>query len=328
MVQVVQVVLPLAVDGRQHDEAHDPLAVLAEGLDLPVEAFANGLLGDPQHVSAVHLFGVVLVVDGGEHGVEVEQHPLPQPADLDPLFQLRRGQVILEDGLHGVVDHLPDLTLQVLATLQGEEAEVVDDLALLVHDVVVVQQPFPRFEVVALHPLLGPADGTGDKRVRDDLALLRPHPLHGAGDALHAPEEAHQVVLETEEELRCARITLAARPPAQLAVDPAGFVPLRPQDVKAAVLDQVVTGLVVQLLVAGRIGGRHRLQIQAPFLRPVDGARLGDSRSEFDVRAAPGHVRRDRHRTGPARLDHDLRLALVLLGVEDVVDDTSPPEHA
>jgi hypothetical protein len=37
-----------------------------------------------------------------------------------------------------VLDHLPDLTLEVVAALEREQAQVVDDLALLIHDVVVV----------------------------------------------------------------------------------------------------------------------------------------------------------------------------------------------
>src|SRR3989304_10611942 len=44
--------------------------------------------------------------------------------------------------------------------------------------------------------------------------------------------------------------------------------------------------------------------------------------AEQDVGAAPGHVRGDRHRALAPRLRDDLRLALVVLGVEDLVPDT------
>jgi hypothetical protein len=48
-------------------------------------------------------------------------------------------------------------------------------------------------------------------------------------------------------------------------------------------------------------------------------ARLGHADTELDVGTAAGHVRRDRDRAGLAGLRHDLRLALVVLGVEHVV---------
>src|SRR3989304_4180846 len=43
--------------------------------------------------------------------------------------------------------------------------------------------------------------------------------------------------------------------------------------------------------------------------------------AEQDVGAAPRHVRGDRHRALAPRLRDDLRLALVVLGVEDLVPD-------
>ena len=49
--------------------------------------------------------------------------------------------------------------------------------------------------------------------------------------------------------------------------------------------------------------------------------------AEQDVRAAAGHVRRDRHRAGPAGLGDDLRLLLVELGVQDLVLDPAPLEE-
>ena len=53
----------------------------------------------------------------------------------------------------------------------------------------------------------------------------------------------------------------------------------------------------------------------------VEAAELDDALAELDVDAAAGHVRRDRDRAGLARVLDDLRLALVLLRVEDVVRD-------
>ncbi len=55
---------------------------------------------------------------------------------------------------------------------------------------------------------------------------------------------------------------------------------------------------------------------------------LHHARPQFDVGAAPRHVGGDRHRARPSRLRDDLRLALVVLRVEDVVLDAAAPQHA
>ena len=47
-----------------------------------------------------------------------------------------------------------------------------------------------------------------------------------------------------------------------------------------------------------------------------------------NIGTTPGHVRGDSHGTVPARLCNDLRLPLVVLGVEHMMGDTIPLEHA
>ena len=133
------------------------------------------------------------------------------------------------------LDHPARLGLQLLAPLQREEPQRVDHLALLVHHVVVLEQPLPLLEVLQLDPLLRLLDGPGDQAAGDDLALLRPALVHPAGDAV-GPEEPHQVVFEREEEDRLPRIALAAGPAAQLAVDPARLVPLGADDLESRLL--------------------------------------------------------------------------------------------
>ncbi len=133
---------------------------------------------------------------------------------------------------HRLVEHLEHLGLQVGA---GERcvAQAVDDLALLVHHVVVLEQVLADVEVVRLDPLLRAADRAGHQRVLDDLALLDAQRSMMAGDALGA-EEAHEVVLERQEEARRAGIALAAGAAAQLAVDAARLVALGAEDVQPA----------------------------------------------------------------------------------------------
>ena len=145
---------------------------------------------------------------------------------------------------------------------------------------------------MALDALLGGLDGTVEQRVLELLALLEAHALHHLGDAL-GTEEAHEVVLQRDEEVRRAGVALARAAAAQLPVDAARLMAL---------------------------GGQH-----------VQAAQLGDAGPEFDVGAAAGHVRGDGHRALLAGAGHDLGLLLVVLGVEHRVHDAllleQPAEH-
>ena len=119
------------------------------------------------------------------------------------------------------------------AEAEHHAAQRVDGLALLVHDVVVLEQVLADVEVVALDLLLGALDRLGEPGVLDLLALLHAQRLHQPGDALGA-EDAHQVVLERQVEARGARVALAAGAAAQLVVDAARLVALGAEDVEAA----------------------------------------------------------------------------------------------
>ena len=72
----------------------------------------------------------------------------------------------------------------------------------------------------------------------DRLVFLQPEPPQHRVHALGA-EDAHQVVLQRQEEFRAAGIALAARTAAQLVVDAAALVPLGADDVEAARIDRL-----------------------------------------------------------------------------------------
>ena len=112
-------------------------------------------------------------------------------------------------------------------------ALLVDDLALVVHDVVVFQQVLAHLEMLLLDLLLGAFQRLVDPGMDDRLALLDAQPLQHAVHALHAVD-AHQVVFQRQEELGIAGVALAARTAAQLVVDAAGFVALGADDIEAA----------------------------------------------------------------------------------------------
>ena len=107
-----------------------------------------------------------------------------------------------------LVDPVLDLLGEVLA-FEYAAALLVDDHALDVHDVVVLEDVLSRDEVLLLDLLLRALD-----LVREDLAL---HGLVvGEVEAVHdlvdpvAGEQAHEIVLRGEVEARLAGVALAA----------------------------------------------------------------------------------------------------------------------
>jgi len=178
------------------------------------------------------------------------------PGPLDDTVE----RILLVENEIGVlgdrgVDHLEDHLLEVLP---GEHlaAPRVEDLALIIHDLVVFEQALADLEVAFLDLLLGLLNALADPLVIDGLAFLPADPGKGLDRPLGG-EDAHQVVVEAQEELAGAVVALASGAAAQLVVDAPGLVALGAQDV------------------------------QAPD--------LGDALAKLDIRAATGHVRGDRH---------------------------------
>ena len=221
-------------------------------------------------------------------------------------------------------------------------AQRVDVLALLVHDVVVLEQVLADGEVLRLHLLLRPLDGARHHAVLDGDALFHPQTLHQARDAI-GPEDAHQVVFERQVEARRTRVALTAGAAAQLVVDAPRFVPLGGDDVQAAQPDDLVVILVALRLEVPEdaipVRARHTVEAveveEVDELVVVDEARLllrqplGDflrerllARHELgvaaqqDVGAAAGHVGGDGHGLAPAGLRDDLGFLRVVLRVE------------
>ena len=147
----------------------------------------------------------------------------------------------------------------------------------------------------------------------DRLVLLEAEALQHRVHALGA-EDAHQIVLQRQEELRPAGIALAARAAAQLVVDAAALVPLGADDVEAAGVDRL-------LLELGDFGADRRLLRVAILRRRVRIDLLLDAHldvaAELDVGAAAGHVGGDGDRARDAGLGDDEGLLLVEARVED-----------
>ena len=74
-------------------------------------------------------------------------------------------------------------------------AVLIDDFALLVHDVIVFEQLFADLEVVRFDLLLRVCDGARDHPVLDRNAFLHPQLEHELGDAF-GREDSHQIVFK------------------------------------------------------------------------------------------------------------------------------------
>ncbi len=138
-----------------------------------------------------------------------------------------------------------------------------DDLALVVHDVVEFENVLAHVEIARLDLLLRLLERLVDPRMDDRLVFLEPEALEHRVHALSA-ENAHEIVLQRQEELRPARVALPAGPSAQLVVDAAAFVPLGADDVESAGLDRL-------LLERRDFGPDRRLMRLARLLRPRPG---------------------------------------------------------
>jgi len=208
VVEVGQVLAPLLVDHAQQ-EVLLHLAHLRRGEQLLAigGARVGGVLDALEDLVRADAF---LGRPGGDRQVEAQHilHLEGQGMDV-PLVGvgLRR---------HQPHDHLVD----------GVAAELVDDLrqvfrqhelgallehsfALVVHDVVVLEQVLADLVVALLDPSLGGGDGPVQPLVGDGLVFLHPEGAHDRIEAL-AGEDAQQVVLAGEEELGVAGVALAA----------------------------------------------------------------------------------------------------------------------
>ena len=127
---------------------------------------------------------------------------------------------------------------EVLA-LEDAAALVVDDHALLVHHLVVLEDVLADLEVLLLDLRLRALDRAGDhlRLDRHVVGQVQPGQQRLQGRAVEAP---HQLVAQRQVEPGLARVALAAGAAAQLVVDAPGFVALGAEHVEPADGDDVL----------------------------------------------------------------------------------------
>ena len=130
--------------------------------------------------------------------------------------------------LHRIRNHLIDSVAHALA-IQHPAPLAIDNLALLVHDLVILQQVLTNAEVVALDLLLRLLNGVRQHLMLNLLILRHAQRVEHSHQTLGA-EETHQVVLQGNIETGLARVALTSGTAAQLVVDTSGLMALRTDD--------------------------------------------------------------------------------------------------
>jgi len=255
-----------------------------------------------------------LALGGREIQVTVEDGPECRPDPVqDPLRGVALGgNVLVQEIVQIFIEHLLHEGAQVFL---GEDSPTlrVDELALFVHHVIVFEQVFADLEVASLDLLLGPLDAAGNEAVLDGFVLAHAQTVHDRGDALRA-EDAQQIVLQRKVEAGGPRVTLPAGTAPQLVVNATALMALGAQDEEAAGSDDLAV-----LLTAGFLEFMPHL-LEQGF---VAGGALARQEfrvaAQYDVRTPSGHVGGDGNGAFAPGLGHDLRLPLVVFGIEDRV---------
>jgi hypothetical protein len=100
----------------------------------------------------------------------------------------------IEDAADDALGHFEHAVLLVHA-FEQLAAHAVNGLPLLVHDVVVFEQVFARFEVLRFNRLLRTFNPLGDHLRLDGHAFFHAQPFQQRGDPLLG-EDAHEIVFE------------------------------------------------------------------------------------------------------------------------------------
>ena len=218
---------------------------------------------------------------------------------------------LFQRALAQVGDHLRDI-----GGIQQLVAMRIDDLALLVGHVVVVQQLLADVEVAGLDLALCGLDGARHQAGLDGLTLGQLQTVHDGLEAVTG-EDLEQRIFHGQVEARRTLVTLATGTTTQLVVDTTGFVALGADDVQTALLEHFLVDLLPFFLEAGDLG---LLGLGVQVLAHLDGVDdAGTAATQLDVGTPARHVGGDGDLVRPAGLRHDLGLAIMLLGVEHVV---------
>src|SRR5690606_19400616 len=218
VVHAGQMLLPLLVEDAEHHVlfqlAHD---LAADHRFLFAEVAFNRFLHAAFDAGGIQLFAAFQPAAGGDVYAEVRSQLAFQGRQLPGLVERFRRDM----GLDVLGDHVfADVVDGFLHRFGFHQlgALLIDDLALVVGVVVVVQQVLADVEVVRLDLALRLLDLPADHAVLQRLVFLHAGELHQLGHPFGG-EDAHQRVFQRQVEAAGARVALATGAAAQLVVD-------------------------------------------------------------------------------------------------------------
>ena len=141
------------------------------------------------------------------------------------------------DVFNKVVHHGQNVLLHIL-TKENLAALVIDNLSLLVHYVVVLENVFTDFEVASLYLLLSVFDGLG-KHPCGNRLILHAELIHHILNSV-AAEKSHQIIFQRDEELGLTRVSLTSGTTSQLIVNSSGLMPFRTYYAKSAQISHLL----------------------------------------------------------------------------------------
>src|SRR5205807_275954 len=149
--------------------------------------------------------------------------------------------------------------LLLLYALQQLPAEAVHRHALLVHYVVILQDVFAGFKMLALNGLLSSLNAAADQARFNGHALFHAQLLQKRGNP-GARKDAHKIIFQREEETRRTGIALTSRAPPELVINASRLMAFRAQNMQTAhahhlfVLNVGISLVLVENLVPLRRG--------------------------------------------------------------------------
>ena len=335
LIHRVDVIHPMLVDGAEQIYPFDLAHIDAVLLEV---SFLRGIGFSRRLVDRLLERGGVLRFEGGRGYVYRKELPdgVDKSAEIPGIGLDVGGAVEIHAGIDRLGYHVLNGFLHVLAH-EHLAALTVDDLTHAVHNVVVLEDVFADIEVVRFDALLRVLDILGEE-LEVEVDIL------SAGELIHEPvhpvraEALHQVVLHGYVEAGLAGVALTTGAAAQLVVDTPGFVALRADYVQTARLDDLLMLLIgadlearVELLVLlprGKYllivglrvarGVLDHLGLVAVVSHRPPRKEIGVAAEQY-IRSASRHVGGDRNTAEFARLGDYLRLARVLLGVQNLV---------
>ena len=228
-----QMLAPVRIELLQHhglfEMSHDRRAVLLHLCFVRLSDLGEHSLAHIFFVEILVLSPSSLDVDGDR---EISADRLDEPVNIPHFLDALRRDETIDQAIHDFVANARDGIADILCR-HDSGALLIDHLALIVRDVVVLEQVLTSIEVVRFDFALRALDCFLSIRLSMTSPSFMPAVCSRAWCARIA-EDAHEVVFERKIEAARAGVALTTRAAAQLIVDAARLVAFGADDVQTA----------------------------------------------------------------------------------------------